>query len=163
MKKYIKFIFPAICIIIVVVTFVLLLNLKNKVEEKNYNVDEIEFNSVEETNIVNNASINENENESVENTQVSSSTKNEVENESRNELTASSVYEEANDVGSTDKKQEAIDLVKQKWGEDNTVAFRCDSVTGNGEYIIAVISKKTASVKNYFRVNLEKNTVEIDY
>ena len=48
-------------------------------------------------------------------------------------------------------------------GEDNTVAFRCDSVTGNGEYIIAVISKKTASVKNYFRVNLAHQTVILEY
>ena len=54
------------------------------------------------------------------------------------------VYEENSSVGTTDKKQEAIALVKQKWGEDDTVTFRCDSVSNNGEYIIAVVSKETA-------------------
>ena len=63
----------------------------------------------------------------------------------------------------TNKKQEAIDKVKEVWGEDNTVTYRCDSVTNDGEYIIAVVSTETMTVKNYFRVNLEKNTVEVDY
>lgn len=73
------------------------------------------------------------------------------------------VYEENSDVGTTDKKQQAIALVKDKWGEDSTVTFRCDSITSDGEYIIAVVSSQTASVKNYFKVNLEAGTVEIDY
>lgn len=73
------------------------------------------------------------------------------------------IYESDTDVGSTDKKQEAIDLVKETWGEDDTVTFRCDSVTNDGEYIIAVISTQTASVKNYFIVNLENKTVTVDY
>ena len=68
-------------------------------------------------------------------------------------------YESDSDVGTTNKKQEAINLVKQKWGEDNTVTFSCDSVTANGEYIIAVTSLETATVKNYFIVNLENKTV----
>ena len=73
------------------------------------------------------------------------------------------VYESSADTGTTDKKQEAIALVKEKWGEDSTVTFRCDSVSANGEYVIAVVSKETASVKNYFKVNLKTKTVEVDY
>lgn len=73
------------------------------------------------------------------------------------------VYETNSDIGTTDKKQQAIDLVKQKWGEDDTVTFRCDSVNSKGEYVIAVVSKETASVKNYFKVNLNTKLVEIDY
>lgn len=73
------------------------------------------------------------------------------------------VYESNSDTGTTDKKQQAIALVEEKWGEDNTVTFRCDSVSSDGEYIIAVISKQTASVKNYFKVNLSTKTVEVDY
>lgn len=76
---------------------------------------------------------------------------------------SSAIYETNSDVGTTDKKEEAINLVKAKWGEDDTVSFRCDSVTANGEYIIAVVSKDSASVKNYFKVNLEKQSVEVDY
>lgn len=73
------------------------------------------------------------------------------------------VYESNSDTGTTDRKQDAIALVKEKWGEDSTVTFRCDSVSSNGEYIIAVVSKETASVKNYFKVNLTTKTVEVDY
>jgi hypothetical protein len=73
------------------------------------------------------------------------------------------IYEEDSDVGTTDKKLEAIELAKEKWGADETVSFRCDSVTSNGEYIIAVVSNETATVSTYFIVNLEKRTVEVDY
>lgn len=74
-----------------------------------------------------------------------------------------SVYESNSNAGTTDKKQDAIALVKEKWGEDESVTFRCDSVSNNGEYIIAVVSKDSASVKNYFKVNLAHQTVTIEY
>lgn len=70
-------------------------------------------------------------------------------------------YESNSDVGSTNKKEEAISLVKEKWGEDNSASFRCDSVRSDGTYIIAVI--KDGEVKNYFKVNLDTKTVEVDY
>lgn len=73
------------------------------------------------------------------------------------------VYEKDSDVGTTNKKEEAIELVKQTWGEDSTVTFSCDSVTTNGEYIIAVTSLETATVRNYFRVNLSTKSVEVEY
>ena len=72
-------------------------------------------------------------------------------------------YSSDSDTGTTNKKQEAIELVKQKWGEDSTVAFSCDSVTSDGEYIIAVTSLETATVRNYFRVNLKNKTVTIEF
>lgn len=97
----------------------------------------------------------------------STDTKNIIENEVIldtivNSNTQNNVYESQTDVGTTDKKQQAINLVKEKWGEDDSVTFRCDNIS-NGEYIVAVVSKQTASVQNYFRVNLEKQTVTVDY
>ena len=56
-----------------------------------------------------------------------------------------------------------LKLVKEKWGEDDTVSFTCDSITSDGEYVVAVNSIQKASVLNYFRVNLEKKTVVVDY
>lgn len=125
-------------------------NIANKVENETTNQNAVDENTinentntdvVEETNTVTEPVVQDNI--------VSSPDKN--------------AYESNSKVGSTDQKQEAINLVKQHWGEDSTVNFTCDSVTSNGEYIIAVISKDTASVKGYFRVNLEKQTVEVDY
>lgn len=73
------------------------------------------------------------------------------------------VYENSGEVGTTNKKEEAINLVKSTWGEDNTVTFSCDSVTTEGEYIIAVTSLETATVRNYFRVNLSTKSVTVEY
>lgn len=154
MKKYKIFIFPAICIIIVVGTFIFLFNLRGKVEEKNYNVNE-----TEETSSTNVENVSSEENEVVNN---------EISNDTdinllENKTDEPTVYDQNQEIGATDKKAQAIDLVKKQWGEDSTVTFRCDHVTSSGEYVIAVISKDSASVKNYFKVNLEENTVEVDY
>ena len=78
-------------------------------------------------------------------------------------VTNNQIYESDSDIGTTDKKQEAINLVKDVWGEDNTVMYRFDNITSDGKYIIAVVSLKTASVKNYFKVDLNTKQVEVDY
>lgn len=65
--------------------------------------------------------------------------------------------------GITDKKQEAIELVKKEWGEDSSVNFAFDYVNEKGEYVIAVKDNVTATVKNYFKVNLTTKKVEVDY
>lgn len=74
-----------------------------------------------------------------------------------------SIYEDNSSVGTTDKKQEAINLVKNQWGEDDSVTFSCDSITPDGIYVIAVTSKERAVVLNYFRVDLSSKSVTIDY
>lgn len=129
-------------------------NDENVLNNTSYVENVVDQNEIESENIVE-------ENETVENT--ISTEENTEPNNSVSKVPSSSVYESNTDLGTTDKKQEAINLVKEKWGEDDTVNFRCDSVTTDGEYIIAVVSLQTASVKSYFRVNLENKTVEIDY
>ena len=130
---------------------------ENIIEENVLNEEEniIDENTTIVENVINNVAIEESntvqtiQNAIVQDNLISSPEKN--------------AYESEKDLGSTSKKQEAINMVKEYWGEDNTVTFSCDSVTSNGEYIIAVVSKNTASVSGYFRVNLEKKTVEVDY
>lgn len=128
----------------------------------------------ENTNTTNETSVNNTAEENiVEENEVDTNTiENEIENEVDEEPIIENVtelepqgtvYETNSDIGTTDKKQQAIDLVREKWGEDDTVTFRCDSVNSKGEYVIAVVSKETATVKNYFKVNLNTKLVEIDY
>ena len=102
------------------------------------------------------------EENTVENEVVNEVVENKVETPSVPKSSANA-YESDSDVGSTNKKEEAIKLVKEKWGEDDTVSFTCDSITSDGEYVVAVNSIQKASVLNYFRVNLEKKTVVVDY
>ena len=163
-----KIVYIIICIILILVIIFLMKNnggnnisnevlTENIIEENVLNEEEniIDENTTIVENVINNVAIEESntvqtiQNAIVQDNLISSPEKN--------------AYESEKDLGSTSKKQEAINMVKEYWGEDNTVTFSCDSVTSNGEYIIAVVSKNTASVSGYFRVNLEKKTVEVDY
>ena len=156
-----------VCAVILVVLVVILcattLTTNNEVTKDSLN------NTLKEENVaVDNDFANEhNDVEAKDEVENSIDTKNIIENEVIldtivNSNTQNNVYESQTDVGTTDKKQQAINLVKEKWGEDDTVTFRCDNIS-NGEYIVAVVSKQTASVQNYFRVNLEKQTVTVYY
>ena len=148
MKKFLLLV-----IVIVVVILLCIYIPKKDVEVEN----EVQNTSVENT--ISEASV---ENKTV--TEISNKTEAPASNAVTNlPISTNDAYKEGSDVGTTEKKQEAIDLVKKTWGEDKTVTFRCDSITSDGEYIIAVVSKETAAVKNYFRVNLETRDVDVDY
>lgn len=147
----------AICVVLVIISvFAVFFNKKdNPVENNNVNNEVIE----NETNTENLVEENIIQNEIVEpeeqiNTEPNTGT---------TVVPSSAIYETNSDVGTTDKKQEAINLVKNYWGEDADATFRCDYVDSNGEYIIAITSLQSASVKGYFRVNIEKKTVEVEY
>ena len=156
-----------IVIIVVCITFYMIHDIQGKIENGNVeNVSNIQKaeNVIEEDdteNIVEQNIIEKNwvENEVVENTSAtqSSSDKNE-------ETVVNKTINESTNVtpGVTDEKQKAIELVKKEWGEDDTVNFVFDYVNENGEYVISVKDKTTATVRNYFRVDLSTQTVELD-
>lgn len=159
MSRNVKIIIAIIFVVLVIVICCFTFG-KNKKEETANDVAQesiVENENVENvSNVVNEIESNTVENEVVEDEEPVVENVTEVKEQG-------TVYESNSDTGTTDRKQDAIALVKEKWGEDSTVTFRCDSVTNNGEYIIAVVSKETASVKNYFKVNLSTKTVEVDY
>lgn len=149
-----------VCVILVVISVCAVIF--NKKENNNNNLN----NEIMENNIQENET-------NVENILEENTVKNEISeptepiktepNTGTSVVPSSSVYESNSDLGTTDKKQEAINLVKNYWGEDSDATYRCDYVDSNGEYIIAVSSLQTASVKGYFRVNLDKKSVDIEY
>ena len=134
MNNKVKFCIAIIVVIVMIVICVNILKKKNNTNEVNSNVVE------------NKSSQTEIKDEQLETKDFSNS-----------------VYESNTDAGTTNKKQEAINLVKAQWGADDTVTFTCDSITSDGIYIIAVTSKERAVVLNYFRVNLATKTVTVDY
>lgn len=152
-KISIAIVLVILVIIICVVTF----------SKKEGNTDEVNSNTVE--NITNMLEENTVKNEAIENKVENTTVKEPSEGDEKlnTEDFSTSVYESSSEVGTTNKKQEAIDLVKKQWGEDDSVTFSCDSVTSDGIYVIAVISKERAVVVNYFRVDLKDKSVEIDY
>ena len=163
-----------ICIILVIVIIFLVKNsmykenltsvtIENNTNEENIIEDDEQSQNLTEENIVETQNIIENVSNNVDNSTTVSTIQNAVVQDNLISSPEKNAYESEKDLGSTNKKQEAINMVKEYWGEDDSVTFSCDSVTSNGEYIIAVVSKNSASVSGYFRVNLEKKTVEVDY
>ena len=160
MSRNAKIIIAVILVVLVVVICCFTFGKKDEEEPKN----NVNTENVVDNEIVENITNTENEidTNSVENEVVEEDDEPIIENVTEVKPQGT-VYESNSDAGTTDRKQDAIALVKEKWGEDSTVTFRCDSVSSNGEYIIAVVSKETASVKNYFKVNLTTKTAEVDY
>ncbi len=160
MSRNAKIIIAIVLVVLVIVICCFTFGKNKKEETKNENdvtVENVVDDDVENvSNLANEVETNTVENEVVEDEEPVVEKVTEVKEQG-------AVYETNSDTGTTDRKQDAIALVKEKWGEDSTVTFRCDSVTNSGEYIIAVVSKESASVKNYFKVNLSTKTVEVDY
>lgn len=152
---------PIICVIVVGVTFFMLHDIQKKIDKMEDYENLANTNENNTTNDVGNDPENQN---FVEENTVQNEVANEVTNTATNN-TVKNVSINQNNVttepGITDKKQKAIELVKKEWGADNSVDFVFDHVE-NDEYIIAVKDRSTATVKYYFRVNLETKTVEMD-
>lgn len=165
-KSGLKIWLPIICIIIVAITFFMIHDIQTKIKkQQNQNV----INEVENTQVIKNETIDENvvEENKIEDSENEIST-NSIQNTSTSNTnmisnnTSKNTTNQSNGAGITDKKQKAIELVKKEWGEDNTVDYVFDYVNENGEYVIAVKDRASATVKYYFRVNLETETVELD-
>lgn len=162
MKKNLKkYIFPAICVLVVVITFVLLFDMQKKASKI---ANAKDANEVKTENIIDNTNTNTN---TVENTVNENSVENEtVENNViPQNVTApqSAVTSGDDDKLAENKQKQALELVKQHWGADSKVYFTNESVKSSGEYIVAARDKSTTEVKQYFKVNIEKGTVEVDY
>ena len=161
---------PIICIIVVGIIFYMLNDnkIKDGQEQNTVNQEEsnniISNNEIIEENIVNedieNTLTVENEVENVVNNTVTNIVENEVKNTIKNTTTSTNTGKYQ--PGVTDKKQKAIELVKENWGSDSSVNFAFEYINENGEYVISVKDKSSATVRNYFRVDLQTETVELD-
>lgn len=163
-----------VSIFLVAVTFFMLFDIKSKLKKTNpsENIisDEIENtvnnevigNDVTEQEINNEVNLEENTvaNEiEVSNNIVSNNT---VANQTSNTTKQTNTSSAPAIPAVTDDKQKAIELVKKEWGDDDSVSFSFDYINENGEYVVAVKDKSSATVKYYFRVNLQTESVELD-
>ena len=143
-----KYIFPAICVLVVIITFVLLFDLQKKA-----------------SNIANAKNVNEvNIENIIDNTNINANTQNNNTTSTQNVQTPQTAVTSGDDDKLAENKQkQAVELVKQKWGTDSKVYFTNENVKSSGEYIVAARDKSTTEVKQYFKVNIETGTVEVDY
>ena len=157
MKKWMKIIVPAVCVLIVVITFYMIFDIRKKVDDVNYNTNDIEVENVVEENTVDTNTIVENvveaDNNAVDQNEITDP----------NADNSGEEVSEENDAYSNSKFSEAENLVKKAWGEDDTVYFTIEGVNSEGLYLVAAREKSTTNVRNYFILNLETKKVEVDY
>lgn len=87
---------------------------------------------------------------------------NNVDNSVENKIENNAVKNEEEEPEVPDKSGEpktdlekAIDIVKEDWGEDNSVKFAHDGQNSKGEYIICVREKSTTNALAWYTVNVE--------
>lgn len=190
MKKSIKIGFPIVCIVVVGGTLIALANLKDKVnkisestenrisnsynQENTYNthgyqnltgIDENEiYNNANEVNNVVENNVNTNSIDNNTNTNINKNTTNT--NTLANNLAVTSnpskSEESESSLDNTSDKDKAIALVEAEWGPDESVYYTNEGIS-SGLYIVAVRDKSNTSVKMFYKVDLENNTVEIDW
>lgn len=185
MKKSVRIGFPIFCVVVVGGTLIALANLQNKVkdisnknmqndisnstntvyERESYNEYETDYEYDYEVDIY-----NEVENENILENEITVENENTVENEVKNNIPTnnstnsviSNPTEETDEVDSVSDKDKAIAMVQAEWGSDPSVYFTSEGIS-SGNYIVAVRDKSNTSVKMFYKVNLETNTVEIDW
>lgn len=152
---------PIICVIVIGVTFYMIFDIQNKikkVEPSNTTAGEQHDDSENEMNEDNDVEGNISEDNNIAN-----EIANTAENTATSENTSTSNISSAPAIPAvTDQKQKAIELVKKEWGKDDTVDYVFDYINENGEYVVAVKDRASATVKCYFRVNLKTGAVELD-
>jgi len=67
--------------------------------------------------------------------------------------------EDSDNIYAQDKTTEAIKLVKNLYSNADNIVVMCDSVLSTGEYVVSVKDKDSQSVKAFYKVNLETETI----
>lgn len=178
MKRAVKIGFPIACVVIVGGTLIALNNLQNKVEKISKNKEKIQ-NSVnqtyenrntsryEENYIKNTTNIKSNSGFTTTNIVINDiTTKNTVlsnENTTKlNSKTNTVKTEKSESKKEVSDKDKAISMAQTEWGSDPSVIFTFEGKSGSN-YIVAVRDKSNTSVKMFYKVNLDANTIEIDW
>ena len=104
---------------------------------------------------VSNNIVNKNVN-SVKNNVVNNTT-NEINNENTNSVENVVIDNPEPEKPKTDLEK-AIDIVKEDWGEDDTVYFAEDGKSTNGEYIICVRDKASTAERAWYWVDVINGT-----
>ena len=121
-------------------------------------------NPFEQQNNEDREALNEQENSIINNTVENNEVVNEEENITVNEEENNSIEEPEENTGrdsgyeaNTSDEEKAIELVKEEWGEDDTVVFDLSGVTADGKYRVSV--NRDTKVLAWYIVDVEAGTV----
>ena len=102
-----------------------------------------------QSNTINELNIIKEENNTVKNETIIE--ENKVEKETKQE----------NIVKEKTPKEKAIEIVKNNWGEDDTVYFACEKQEDDGRYPVAVRDKNSTKALYWYYVDIETGTFDI--
>ena len=168
-EKFLKSL-PIIFVIIVVITFILIFSMQEKVDEKIYN--DISESTNNENKVAEDVLIDEEkdiQNETEENVVENNTTENIVENKVKNETGKNVVNqnviseEKYKEISTIDNKEKAVKLVKEEYDTGDGTVFFCDSVLNSGEFVVAAKEANSSTISAYYKVDLETEKIDIIY
>lgn len=145
-------------IVIIVVIIVVFIGIFTavKISKDERKTQTVYSNKAEEAENVENEIANEANNEIIENETV-----NNVPDEEKDEDEDINTNKETQAMETN--KDKAIRIVKNDWGEDDTIYYSYDGFDSNEDYIICVRDKATTKALCWYHVNVETETFEIKY
>ena len=148
MKKIVKFGFPIVCVAIIIFTFWLMSDMKDKVDDKKSDKEEIEenVNEISENEIVENAIGNKDYNEIG------------LDVNQTNNKTESSFFSNEGDI----YLNKAIQVLRDKIKINENQYFTSEGEE-EGRYIVALRNSETTEAEIYYIVDIETGFFEIYY
>jgi len=142
-------------IVIVAATYLGIVLSEENIQETNKNLDTVA------NNVITNSIVNNSINNTIENNNIVNDINNTVETTTENIITdkEEKPYEE---IETENKKiEKAVQIVKEHWGEDNSVVIQYDGWQHEGKYVVVVRDAQTRNTKFEFYVDIETGKYEI--
>ena len=133
-----------ICILIIVIIIVASIFVAKKISKKQETI-ETKANNINELNT------NEDENENV--IKVSNEVLKTEKEDNKEETSLENEPETP--------EEKAIEIVKENWGEDDSVYFACEKKQDDGKYPVAVRDKNSTKALYWYYVDIESGTFDI--
>lgn len=147
-------------IILILITAFLIFKLFDIKKNKN-NIEPTSVNNVIENEIENNVIDEENNQNNVEDNNTIN-TAIDTNNENNNQVVDKDEVDKETIKKEEDNKEKAVNIVKDNWGEDETVYFSFDSINSEGKYLVCVRDKSTTQALYWYTVDVETGTFEIE-
>ena len=160
-----------IIILIVIVALAIVWLIYDNIKQEPANANIVDTNTVDENagldNVINelfeNVEVNEESEEITQKEPDKEVSTNKNASDKKEETKKETTSTEITTTTATSREEKAKELVKKEWGGSDGVYFACESIDSKGRYIVSVHKSKDTSKLAEFTVDIEKETVEINY
>lgn len=160
MKRKYKIIISSIVVIVFITTIFLVYGINKKAKEVANRANTVDNESNTIPNDVNENTLNEIENDEIDNTNVNQEQNTDI-NTSVNNTEAEQEENKTEETNITNPEEKAIQLVKKDWGEDSTIKVTFEGIDNDGKYIVGIRDQETTYIKYWYYVDVQKETFTI--